>query len=161
MKTAIAFFFCAILISAEDNPTIAVKRVASFHWDVQTGKLDWIVQTGSEGEKGFVPSSEQHYEISPKDGVMTDGGHERGFTAQEAKGLGDLLHILTGYCVARTVWWLNGDSTSPEESSPTAPPPSKAQEPTTTPEASPIGAVAPQVRTIPITIQPARDGLIR
>ena len=159
MKTAMAFFFFATLIWAEDNPANQFKHVASVRWDLETGKLEWVVQNGSMGDKGFVPSSEESYEISLKDSIMTFQGQKRGFTTKDATRLEDLLRILTGYCVARTIWWLTGEDPTPTDEKPTAPP-SSEPDPATPPApiGSPVGAVVPHYLAIPTMIQPASQG---
>ena len=112
MRTAIIFFFSlTIMAFAEDNPAAQVKRIASVGWDLQTGKLTWVVQTGTEGKYGFVASSEEHYEISPENAMMTSQGQERRFTSEEGTWLKNLLHILTAYCVESTIWWYHPEAT--------------------------------------------------
>ena len=111
MRTAIAVLFTFTMLAfAEDNPNTQIKRVVSVSWNLQTGKLAWVVQTGTEGKDGFVASSEEHYEISPTDAVMTGQGEERRFTAEEGSWLKNLLHVLTVYCVESTIWWYRGES---------------------------------------------------
>jgi hypothetical protein len=153
MKTAIVFLFSlAILAHADEKPTVQIKRVASVNWDLQTGKLVWVVQTGAEGKEGFVPSSEEHYEISPKEAVMKFQGQERGFTSQEATWLGNLLQILTGYCIASTIWWYRGESVPSGESNPTTtPPPESTPEPkpSQSPDTGPVKFIAPQAKKAP------------
>jgi len=158
MKTAIVFLFSVAILAYADenheNQPVQVKRVASVNWDLQTGKLVWVVQTGAEGKEGFVPSSEEHYEISPKEAVMKFQGQQRGFTSQEATWLGNLLQILTGYCIASTIWWYRGESAPPADSNPnptTTPPPDSTPEPkpTQSPDSGPVKFIQPQARKAP------------
>jgi hypothetical protein len=101
------------------------KRLASFTFDMQTGKLIWMVQSGvSQGDK-FVPSSEEHYEISPDDAVMTFNGQKRGFTQQEATWLKSVLHVLSVYCAESTIWWDQGQGTPLDGQGKPLSPPSK------------------------------------
>lgn len=158
MKTAVALYLClATLAMAENDPTIQVKRVASVTWDAQTGKLSWVVQTSADGSTDFSTSSEEHYEISPKDAVMSSQSETRGFTKEESTWLENLLHILTGYCVASTIWWNHGEILNPPDSQQpgapqTEPPHSK---PTSSPEDHPTRVAAPHLESSPVAIQRA------
>ena len=60
--------------------------------------------TGRTDAPGFLASAEEHYEVSPNEAVMIVQGQKRAFTAQEATWVGNLLHVLTGYCIASTFW---------------------------------------------------------
>jgi hypothetical protein len=149
MKTAAAFclFFAAIGM-AENGPAVQVKRVASVTWDAQTGKLSWVVQTSADGSADFSKSSEDHYEISPKDAVMAFQGESREFTKEEATWLENVVHILTGYCVASTIWWNHGDVVDPPDSQPGTPQPETPHsKPTNTPDNHPTRVAAPAVET--------------
>jgi hypothetical protein len=118
-------------------------------WDIQTGKLAWVVQTGQERNDEFLSSSEEHYEISPDDAVMAVKGEKRGFTAQEARWLGKLLHVLTGYCIASTFWWHRGEALPPAEGKPTQTPPATppsnpgGSKPAQAPDGAPVKVVEP------------------
>jgi hypothetical protein len=97
----------------QDTPA---KRVASVKWNIETGKLEWVVQSGVERNGQFVPSSkEEHYEISPEDAKMVVQGQQRAFTSQEADWLQSLLHVLTVYCAESTIWWEQGKGTPLDE----------------------------------------------
>ena len=114
-KTLIGFFLVlASMAIADDGPAAQIKRLASVTWDPQTGRLSWVVQTGTDGTAGFSPSSEEHYEIAPNEAIMTSAGEKRDFTDKEAARLGNLLHALSTYCVASTIWWYHGQNPSPD-----------------------------------------------
>jgi hypothetical protein len=123
MKTLAALILCVIPCLAEDTSGVQLKRVASVNWDLRSGKLEWTIQTGVEGKDGgFVPSSEERYQVSPKDAVMISQGQERKFTGEEATWLEKLLYALTVYCAESTVWWYRGDaSPSPDGTTTTTP----------------------------------------
>ncbi|HLI83629.1 MAG TPA: hypothetical protein VKV17_06900 [Bryobacteraceae bacterium] len=121
MKTAVALIFAFSTlgalgnISAEDGQAdrlqqdAPAKRISSINWNTQTGKLEWVVQSGVEHDGHFMPTSqEEHYEISPEQASMAFQGQQRGFTTQEAEWLANVLHILTVYCAESTVWWEQG-----------------------------------------------------
>jgi hypothetical protein len=128
MKTAVAVIFAFSTLGASYSLSAAdgnadrlqqdtpAKRVSSIKWDTQTGKLEWIVQSGVERNGQFVPSSkEERYEITPEQAMMAFQGQQRGFTTQEADWLQDLLHILTVYCAESTVWWAEGQGVPLDE----------------------------------------------
>ncbi|PWU10436.1 MAG: hypothetical protein C5B51_04355 [Terriglobia bacterium] len=108
-KTAVALFFSFAALALAQDDAIKAKRVASVTWDLQNHKLIWTVENGLAKNGEFVPSSKESYEISPKDGAMTFGGEQRGFTAQEAVWLQRLLNVLTIYCAESVVWWDAGE----------------------------------------------------
>jgi hypothetical protein len=121
MRTAVALIFAFSTLGAIGNLTAAdgqadrlqqdtpAKRVSSINWNTQTGKLEWVVQSGVEHDGQFVPTSqEDHYEITPEQARMAAQGQQRGFTTEEAEWLGNVLHILTIYCAESTVWWEQG-----------------------------------------------------
>jgi hypothetical protein len=128
MKTAVAVIFAFSTLGAsyylsaadgnadrlqQDTPA---KRISSINWNTQTGKLEWVVQSGVEHNGQFVPSSqEEHYAITPEQASMAFQGQQRGFTTQEADWLENLLHILTVYCAESTVWWEQGQGTPLDE----------------------------------------------
>jgi hypothetical protein len=156
MKSALVVFFSlATLAFAVDSQPIQVKRVASVTWDPKTAKLIWVVQNGLEGEGGFVPSSEERYEISPNDAVMAFQGEKRGFTDVDATRLLNLLHVLTGYCIQSTVWWYEGQSAPHDDGKPTAPPAGPATpEPTSGPGMTPQKVFGLHINQAPGMIQP-------
>jgi hypothetical protein len=141
MKTAVTAIFAFSTLGAlylfaaqgdadrlqQDTPA---KRIASVNWNIQTGKLEWVVQSGVEHNGDFVPSSkEEHYQISPEEAKMAFEGKQRGFTSQEAEWLQSLLHVLTVYCAESTIWWDQGKGTPLDDhgkpldhAQPTAPP---------------------------------------
>jgi hypothetical protein len=135
----------------EDTPA---KRVASIHWDTQSGKLQWVVQDGVERNGEFVPSSsgEAHYEISPEEAVMAFQGQQRGFTDQEATWLQHLLHVLTVYCAESTVWWDQGQGTPLDHGKPKAQPPSDDHDPNQ-PDTNPHKVVNPPLRQSPGSVR--------
>jgi hypothetical protein len=136
MRTALT---CCLLFAtmawAENGPAVQVKRVASLTWDLQTGKLTWVVQTRAEDTAEFASSSNEQYEISPKDATMTFHGEARPFTSQEATWLENLLHILAGYCVASTIWWHGGQILPMPDGEPPATP--QPDQPRTKPTQAP------------------------
>jgi len=150
MRTALAlcllFATSAWAENGPNGPAIQVKRVATLTWDLETGKLTWVVQTRAEDSPEFPAASNEKYEISPKDATMTFNGESRPFTSQEAKWLENLLHVLTGYCVASTIWW-HGGQALPDPDNP-APAPSQpdqtAPKPTKAPGDHPVKVVTPQ-----------------
>jgi hypothetical protein len=121
MKTAVALIFAFSTLGAIFHLTAAdgqadrlqqdkpAKRISSINWNSQTGKLEWVVQSGVEHDGQFVPTSqEDHYAITPEQASMAFQGQQRGFTTQEAEWLSNVLHILTVYCAESTVWWEQG-----------------------------------------------------
>jgi hypothetical protein len=124
MKTALALLLSlsAVAIAADDkqqpvkDPSIGpkteeVKKLGNVTWDPEAHKLIWIVQKGSMVNGNFVPNSEQRYEISPDEAVMTTSGEKRGFEEDEATQLNHLLGVLSLYCAESTVWWDQGQGT--------------------------------------------------
>jgi hypothetical protein len=100
-------------LQPQDTPA---KRIASVNWNIETGKLDWVVQSGVEHNGQFVPSSkEERYQISPEEAKMVFQGQQRAFTTQEADWLQSLLHVLTVYCAESTIWWEQGKGTPLDE----------------------------------------------
>ena len=151
-KTAIAFFFVLAGVAiADDSAAVQLKRLASLTWDPQTGKLSWVVQTGTEGAAGFAASSEERYEIAPKEAIMTSAGQKREFTDQQATWLGNLLHALSTYCVASTIWWYRGGNPPPPDGKPVTSPPStpEAPKPGGTTDTAPQKVAEPQNLKMP------------
>jgi hypothetical protein len=152
-KTVIAFL--VVLAGAgvaDDSQPAQVKRLASVTWDPQVGKLSWVVQSGKEGTAGFEPSSEEHYEFAPKEGIMTSGGQKREFTDQQGTGLADLLHALSTYCVASTIWWYRGENPPTPDGKPTTAPPSNPEglKPGETPDTAPHKVTQPRNLKMPL-----------
>jgi hypothetical protein len=130
MKTALVLFsLLATSAIAQDNQAIHAKRVVSVTWDSQTSKLSWVVQEGLEQNGDFAVSSEERYEISPKDAVMAAEGTQRTFTDTDPTRLWNLLRALTLYCAQSTVWWDNGQSVPTDPGKPTAQPPADPSKP--------------------------------
>ncbi len=118
-----------------DSENQPVKRLNSVTWDLEAHKLVWIVQTGSEVEGKFVPSTTQKYEISPDDAVMAFSNEKRGFTQDEAKSLSRLLDVLSLYCAESVVWWDQGLGDPIDPKAPAAKPRNDSKP--DTPEVSP------------------------
>lgn len=86
----------------------AEKRLGSVTWDLKAHKLIWVVETGSEIDGEFAPSSSDKYEISPDNAVMAFSDEKRGFAGEEARSLRQLLDVLSLYCAESTLWWDDG-----------------------------------------------------
>jgi hypothetical protein len=131
MKTALLLLLSTgVLIWAQDKPAEkaepnkpadSVKRLDSVTWDLNTHKLVWVVQTGTQVGGEFIPSSSARYEVSPDEASMQFADEKRGFTAEEAASLHHLLDVLSLYCAESTVWWDQGKSDSLEQKTNTAP----------------------------------------
>jgi hypothetical protein len=106
-----------------------VKRLDSVTWDLNTHKLVWVVQTGTQTNGNFTPSSSARYEVAPDEASMMFADEKRGLSAEEVDSLHHLLDILSLYCAESTVWW----DQSQEQGQPTQ------QKTTTTPQ--PAGKV--------------------
>jgi hypothetical protein len=154
MKTTFAllfslgFVFSTLAVAADGLADgTPVKRVASVTWNIQSGKLEWVVQSGTEKNGEFAPSSEEtHYEITPEEAMMAFQGQQRGFTDQEAEWLQGLLHVLTIYCAESTIWWDQGLGAPLDHGKPAGPPPAdKSGEPDTAPHK----VVSPPLRKAP------------
>jgi hypothetical protein len=161
-KAMIAFLIVFASVSiADDSPPAQVKRLSSVTWDPQIGKLSWVVQSGTEGTAGFEPSSEEHYEFAPKEGIMTSGGEKREFTDQQGTGLADLLHALSTYCVASTIWWYRGETPPAPDGKPTTSPPSKpeAPKPAENPDTAPHKVTQPRNMKMPL-LRPLAQPLV-
>lgn len=120
MKMAvITWFSLAVLISAGHAQTKAtqkvepkpdeIRRLESVTWDLKTHTLKWTVQKGTEVKGEFVPSSADHYEITPDEATMKLAAEKRGFDVDEASVLHRLLDTLSLYCAQSTVWWDHGE----------------------------------------------------
>jgi len=120
MKTALVLIlsFAGAAFAADPQPVKdpdvkgarpeEVKRLGSVTWDLESHKLVWVVQKGAMVEGQFVPASEQRYEISPDDAVMSAAEEARGFDGDEAVSLHHLLDVLSLYCAESVVWWDEG-----------------------------------------------------
>jgi hypothetical protein len=153
MKTVIALIFAVVSVAtADDGPAVQVKRVSSVTWDPQTGRLSWVVQSGTEGTDGFAPVSEEHYEIASKESVMTSSGEKREFTSEQVTWAGDLLRALTAYCAASTIWWYRGGTLPPSDDKPTTSPRSDPEGPKSggTPDTAPHKVTEPQNLKTPL-----------
>jgi hypothetical protein len=141
MKTALALIlaFSALALAdgngSKGDEATPAKRVASVTWNAQSGKLEWVVQSGLIRNEDFVPSGEEtRYEISPEDAIMAFQGQQRGFTDKEAAWLQGLLHVLTVYCAESTVWWDQGEGVPLDHGNPMGHPPAeKSPDPGTAP----------------------------
>lgn len=107
-KAAILIFSFVALAMAQDKAPETVKRLSSVTWDLNTHKLVWVVQTGTEVNGEFVPKASSKYEVSPDDANMKFADETRGFTAEEAASLHHLLDVLSLYCAESTEWWEQG-----------------------------------------------------
>jgi len=152
MRTTLALFFFLATSAVAQQQAIHVKRVASVTWDSQSGKLVWVVQDGQEQNGEFAGSSEERYEISPKEAVMAVEGQQRTFTDTEVTRLWSLLHSLTLYCVESTMWWETGQGDPLDHGKPTDQPPSNqsAPKPTAGPDMAPTKVMdRPQRGSVP------------
>jgi hypothetical protein len=120
MKTALTLLLsCASLVLAQNpqpdpKPVQIIKRLASVTWDLDTHKLVWMVQKGTEVNGEFVASSTDRYEVSPEEAMMASKDEKRGLAQEEAGSVTDLVNLLSLYCAESTDWWEQG---SPAEES--------------------------------------------
>ena len=122
MKTALLLMLSAgALVWAQDKPADEAKRLESVTWDLTTHKLVWVVQTGSQVDGEFVPTSSARYEVSPDEASMHFAEETRGFTAEEAASLHHLLDVLSLYCAESTDWWNQGQGSPMEQKNTAAP----------------------------------------
>jgi hypothetical protein len=113
MKTALILILsCASLSLAQEtqpNPQpVVVKRLASVTWDLNTHKLVWVVQKGTEVDGAFIPLASKRYEVSPEEAYMASKDEKRGLAKEEAGSLTDLVNLLSLYCAQSTDWWEQG-----------------------------------------------------
>jgi hypothetical protein len=113
MKTALILILsCASLSLAQDskpNPQpVVVKRLASVTWDLNTHKLVWVVQNGTEVDGAFVPLASKRYEVSPEEAYMASKDEKRGLGEEEADSVTDMVNLLSLYCAESTDWWEHG-----------------------------------------------------
>jgi hypothetical protein len=117
MKTALTLLLsCASLALAQSpqpdtEPAPVIKRLASVTWDLDTHKLVWVVQKGTEVNGEFVASSTDRYEVSPEEAIMASKDEKRGLAQEEAGSVTDLVNLLSLYCAESTDWWEQGAST--------------------------------------------------
>jgi len=135
MKTALILILsCASLSLAQDaqpNPQpVAVKRLASVTWDLNTHKLVWVVQAGTVVDGAFVPLASKRYEVSPEDAYMASKDEKRGLGQEDAGSVTDLVNLLSLYCAQSTDWWEQG---SPADDSAVPKSEQKSVEPATPP----------------------------
>jgi hypothetical protein len=152
MRTALTLFFFLATSAVAQQQAIHVKRVVSVTWDSQSGKLVWVVQDGQEQNSEFAGSSEERYEISPKEAVMAAEGQQRKFTDTDVTRLWSLLRLLTLYCVESTMWWETGQGVPLDHEKPTDQPPSdqSVPKPTTRPDMAPTKVMdEPQYHRVP------------
>jgi hypothetical protein len=151
MKTALILLLsCASLSLAQDpkpNPRpVVVKRLASVTWDLETHKLVWVVQKGTETNGEFVPLSSDRYEVSPEEAFMASKDEKRGLGDEEAGSVHDLVNLLSLYCAESTDWWEQGS----------------AAEETAAPQDQPKGVdtkkTAPSKKAEPSSEKPTRVG---
>ena len=109
MRTSIAFLLLAAAAWAQNEKPNQVKRLSSLTWDLNTHKLVWVVENGSEVGGQFVPSSKESYEISPDEASMAFAAEKRGFSETEAGNLQHLLDVLSLYCAESVAWWNAGE----------------------------------------------------
>jgi len=113
MKTALILMLsCASLSLAQDpkpNPQpVIVKRLASVTWDLNTHKLVWVVQKGTEVDGEFVLLTSKRYEVSPEEAYMASKDEKRGLGDDEAGSVTDMVNLLSLYCAESTDWWEQG-----------------------------------------------------
>jgi len=142
MKTALVLLLsCASLSLAQNTEAtpkpVVIKRLASVTWDLDTHKLVWVVQKGTEVNGEFVLSSTDKYEVSPEDASMASKDEKRDLGADEAGSATDLVNLLSLYCAESTDWWESGgaatDTAAPRQQQPKAPDTRKATPPTEKP----------------------------
>jgi hypothetical protein len=117
-KSPFFLLLIAGLAVAQDKAPETVKRLDSVTWDLNTHKLVWVVQTGTQVNGEFTPVSSSRYEVSPDEASMSMKDEKRGFTEEEAASLHHLLDVLSLYCAESTVWWDQGQG-DPMEKAPT------------------------------------------
>jgi hypothetical protein len=122
LRTAIVVFSFAAIACAQDSKPAETRRLSSVTWNLESHKLVWVVQKGTQQDGKFLTSKEDSYEITPDEAVMSYLQEKRGFTEDEATSLHRLLDVLSLYCAESTAWWdggqgvpldLNGKPTGP------------------------------------------------
>ena len=114
-KSPLFLLLIAGLAMAQDKAPETVKRLDSVTWDLNSHKLVWVVQTGTQVNGEFTPTSSSRYEVSPDEASMSAKDEKRGFTEEEAASLHHLLDVLSLYCAESTVWWEQGQGDSMEK----------------------------------------------
>jgi len=66
---------------------------------------------GTEVNGEFIPTSAEHYEITPDQATMASAGETRGLEPDEAALLHRLLDTISVYCAQSVVWWEQGQGT--------------------------------------------------
>ena len=118
-NAAVLLISLAALTFAQDKAPETVKRLSSVTWDLNTHKLVWVVQTGSEVNGEFAPASSEKYEVAPDEASMAFANEKRGLSDEEVDSLHHLLDILSLYCAESTVWWDQGGGAGTPTSAPT------------------------------------------
>jgi hypothetical protein len=123
MKTALILMLsCASLSLAQDpkpnSQPVVVKRLASVTWDLNTHKLVWMVQKGTEVDGEFVPLASKRYEVSPEEAYMASKDEKRGLGEEEAGSVTDMVNLLSLYCAESTDWWEQGSPAASETAAP-------------------------------------------
>jgi hypothetical protein len=108
LRTAVVLFSFAAIACAQESKPAEMKKLSSVTWDLDSHKLVWVVQKGTESNGKFEVSKEDSYEITPDDAVMSYLQEKRGFTEDEATSLHHLLDVLSLYCAESTAWWDDG-----------------------------------------------------
>jgi hypothetical protein len=115
MKTALMLMISCACVALAQNPQtdskpVAVKRLASVTWDLDTHKLVWVVQKGAQVNGEFVASSADRYEVSPEEALMAMKNETRDLRAEDAASAVDLVNFLSLYCAQSTDWWERGSA---------------------------------------------------
>jgi len=146
MKTAmILLLSCAGLSLAQDSKPssqpVVIKRLASVTWDLDTHKLVWVVQKGTEVDGEFVALKSDKYEVSPELAVMASKDEKRGLGQEETGSVTDLVNLLSLYCAESTDWWEQGspaeEAAVPKSGQKGADPQKPAQQPAHQPARQP------------------------
>ena len=117
MKTAVILLLSSagLLLAQnpqpEPKPVQVVKRLASVTWDLDTHKLVWVVQKGTQVNGEFVALATDRYEVSPEAAIMASKDEERGLGEEETGSVTDLVNLLSLYCAESTDWWEQGSPT--------------------------------------------------
>lgn len=71
LKTAAVLFSFAAVAFAQESKPAETKKLASVTWDLDSHKLIWVVQKGTEHDGKFEVNKEDRYEIAPDNAVMS------------------------------------------------------------------------------------------
>jgi len=71
LRTAVVLFSFAAIACAQESKPAEMKKLSSVTWDLDSHKLVWVVQKGTESNGKFEVSKEDSYEITPDDAVMS------------------------------------------------------------------------------------------